>query len=121
MFDFQNVILYVEDITVSKHFYTDLLERSPEDLSATFSSFTLDSGMKLELKQRKESRTPATVTGGGAELCMSLPDADALNRLYETWKGKGIAFAQTPTRLVFGFTFVALDPDGHRLRVVTDK
>jgi predicted enzyme related to lactoylglutathione lyase len=25
--------------------------------------------------------------------------------------------AQPPTRMDFGFTFLALDPDGHRLRV----
>ena len=30
---------------------------------------------------------------------------------------RGIEILQKPTRMDFGFTFVGLDPDGHRLRV----
>lgn len=40
-------------------------------------------------------------------------------RLYEAWKALGVPFEQEPMTAVFGLTFVALDPDSHRLRVCT--
>lgn len=117
MYPIDSVVLYVENITVSKKFYTELLERNPQDLSPTFSSFELGSGLKLELKERAKAQPPATITGGGTELSIRVPDETSLNQLFEQWKSKGIGFAQEPTTLVFGQTFVALDPDGHRIRI----
>jgi catechol-2,3-dioxygenase len=117
MYAIDSVVLYVEDIAVSKRFYTELLERSPQELSPTFISFELESDLKLELKERAKAQPPATITGGGTELSIRVPDETSLNRLFEQWKSRGIGFAQTPTTLVFGLTFVALDPDGHRLRI----
>jgi hypothetical protein len=49
---------------------------------------------------------------------MVLPDEDSLKRLYDQWKGRGVEFPQSPVKAVFGLTFVARDPDGHRLRAV---
>jgi len=117
MFEIDSVVLYVEDIAVSKKFYSELPECSAQQLSPTFISFELGSGSKLELKERASSQPPATVTGGGMELSIRVPDETMLKRLYEQWKSRGISFAQTPTVLVFGQTFVALDPDGHRIRI----
>jgi catechol 2,3-dioxygenase-like lactoylglutathione lyase family enzyme len=117
MIEMDSIVLYVEDIAVSRKFYTELLERKAQELSPTFLSFELDSGLKLELKVRARSEPPATMTGGGTEICFKVPDEKALLGLFEQWKGKGARFAQSPTKLVFGMTFVAMDPDGHRLRV----
>jgi len=36
---------------------------------------------------------------------------------YQSWGDKGLRVMQAPVQMDFGFTFVALDPDGHRLRV----
>ena len=33
------------------------------------------------------------------------------------WQAKGLRIVQGPTEMDFGYTFVALDPDGQRLRV----
>jgi catechol 2,3-dioxygenase-like lactoylglutathione lyase family enzyme len=115
--DFKYVILYVRDINVSKAFYTELLGQNPKELSPTFMSYELDSGLVLELWQIDKVHPAASITGGGSEICIVLPDNDSLNRLYEEWKGLGVRFAYPPTMAVFGLTFVALDPDGHRLRV----
>lgn len=115
---FNVVVLYVKDINVSKAFYTGLLGLSPKELSPTFMSYQLDSGMVLELWQLDKVHPAASVTGGGSELCIVLPDHAAVNRLYEEWKGRGVQFAQPPAKAVFGLTFVASDPDGHRLRAV---
>lgn len=51
------------------------------------------------------------------ELGVAVADADAVTRLFEDWEGKGVTFAQRLTTMAFGRTFVAVDPDGHRLRV----
>lgn len=115
---FNVVVLYVKDINVSKTFYSALLGCSPKELSPTFMSYQLDSGMVLELWQLDKVHPPASITGGGSELCIVLPDYDAVNRLYEEWTGRGVEFAQPPVKAVFGLTFVAKDPDGHRLRAV---
>jgi predicted enzyme related to lactoylglutathione lyase len=37
--------------------------------------------------------------------------------LHADWQGLGVPIAQPPATLDFGRSFVALDPDGHRLRV----
>jgi predicted enzyme related to lactoylglutathione lyase len=36
---------------------------------------------------------------------------------YAQWRAKGLPILQAPTDMDFGRTFVALDPDRHRLRV----
>ncbi|WP_165690854.1 hypothetical protein [Consotaella salsifontis] len=40
-----------------------------------------------------------------------------MKALHETWKADGIAIAQGPQAADFGLNFLALDPDGHRIRV----
>jgi len=78
--DFNVAVLYVKDINVSKTFYTGILGRTPKELSPTFLSYQLDSGMILELWQLDKVHPAATITGGGSELCMVLPDEDSLKR-----------------------------------------
>ncbi|MCF7506138.1 glyoxalase, partial [Vibrio sp. L3-7] len=40
-----------------------------------------------------------------------------LDSLFEKWKEQGVNFAQEREESVYGINFVALDLDGHRLRV----
>jgi predicted enzyme related to lactoylglutathione lyase len=47
----------------------------------------------------------------------AVPDATAVEATHADWSKRGLTIAQPPTRMDFGHTFVALDPDGHRLRV----
>ena len=114
---FKYVILYVKDIQISKSFYTKILGQNPKELSPTFISYELESGMVLELWQLDKVHPATSFTGAGSEICIVLQDNDSLNLLYEEWKEMGIKFAYPPTKAVFGLTFVAIDPDGHRLRV----
>jgi hypothetical protein len=37
--------------------------------------------------------------------------------IHAQWRDLGVIFLQPPTTLVFGTTFVALDPDEHQIRV----
>lgn len=112
--DLSFVILYVDSPTASAAFYADLLGRSPVEASPTFAMFSLPSGVDIGLWSRHTVEPAAAAAGGGAELAFTADDVDAV---HADWAGRGLSIAQPPTELNFGRTFVALDPDGHRLRV----
>lgn len=114
-------ILYVSDPTVSAAFYAELLERKPVEASPTFALFALDSGVMLGLWSR-DAVLPArggaeTAVGGGGEVAFAVDSNAEVMRLHDEWKERRLPIAQAPVDLDFGFTFVATDPDGHRLRV----
>ena len=116
MSDFNFVILYVDSPATSAAFYSDLLGRKPVESSPTFAMFALNSGVMLGLWARHTVQ-PAATPGGSGEIAISVPDADAVQALHADWRRRGLKFLQAPTDMEFGRTFVALDPDGHRLRV----
>ena len=113
------VLLYVQNATASAAFYSDLLARKPVESSPAFAMFILENGTKLGLWTRDTVEPAATMTGGGAELAIAVPDAAAVRATHADWSRRKLAIVQEPTRMEFGLTFVATDPDGHRLRVYT--
>ena len=110
------VILYVDNPPASARFYGELLGKQPVEASPTFALFALDSGVMLGLWSR-HTVEPAAAGAGGGELCFAVADDAAVRAAYADWGKRGLRVAQAPVALDFGFTFVALDPDGHRLRV----
>ncbi|MCZ8147104.1 MAG: VOC family protein [Roseomonas sp.] len=112
--DLSLTILYVESPAASAAFYADLLGHAPVEASPSFAMFRLPGGAGLGLWSRHTVTPPAAAAGGGGELAFAVEDVDAV---HAAWSGRGLAIAQPPTDLDFGRTFVALDPDGHRLRV----
>lgn len=110
------IILYVANPTASAAFYADLLGKPPVDASPTFAMFSLTAGTMLGL-WAAHTVEPAANPVGGAELAISVEGDDTVRAMHTEWRGKGLPIAQPPTAMDFGFTFVALDPDGHRLRV----
>ena len=111
------VILYVKDPSASAAFYADVLGRTPVEASPTFVMFALSSGVMLGLWLRDNVAPAADAAAGGAELAITVADADAVRATHADWSDRKLEIAQPPTAMDFGFTFVALDPDGHRLRV----
>ncbi len=111
------VLLYVQDVAASAAFYSDLLGRKPAESSPAFAMFVLKRDVKLGLWKRDTVEPAATMMGGGAELAIAVPDDEAVRATYANWSRRKLAIIQQPTRMEFGFTFVATDPDGHRLRV----
>lgn len=111
------VILYVDSPVTSAAFYADLLGKLPVEASPTFAMFALQSGVMLGLWSRHTVEPAAAGLGGGGELAFTTADAAAVRTTHADWSGRGMAIVQPPTELDFGYTFVALDPDGHRLRV----
>jgi catechol 2,3-dioxygenase-like lactoylglutathione lyase family enzyme len=111
------VILYVKAPSASTAFYADVLGRAPVEASATFAMFALSSGVMLGLWSRDNVAPAAAAPPGGAELAIAVPDAEAVRTVHADWCRRKLTIAQAPTAMDFGYTFLALDPDGHRLRV----
>ncbi|MBE9604959.1 VOC family protein [Acetobacteraceae bacterium H6797] len=117
MFTPDLTILYVTDAEASARFYTRLLGREPVEASPGFALFVFEGGHKLGLWRRDGVVPPATMTGGGTELCFLAEDDAALEACHAEWVAQGLKIIQAPVAMEFGTTFTALDPDGHRLRV----
>ncbi len=119
MFSANIILLYVDSPAASAAFYADLTGKPPVEASPTFAMFALDSGVMLGLWSR-HTVEPAACTGplgGSGEIGFRVADAEAVQALHDDWTRRGLTIAQPPTAMDFGHTFVALDPDGHRLRV----
>ena len=110
------VLLYVKSPTDSVTFYANLLGKAAVEASPTFAMFALESGVMLGLWAAHTVQPQATVAGG-AEIAFAVDGAATVNAMHADWRTKGLTIVQAPTAMDFGFTFVALDPDGHRLRV----
>lgn len=117
MLEPSSIVLYVNNLLVSSTFYQDLLGIKPAEDSPTFHSFKLTNGMGLGLKAKHSVIPPANENGGG-ELAFTLDNDDRVDELFEELRGKEISIVQSPTVVPYGYTFLALDPDGNRLRVV---
>jgi len=111
------VILYVDSPETSGAFYAKLLGREPVESSPTFVMFVLDKGFKLGLWSRHTVEPAAAATGRGGEIVIAVADASAVDATHADWAERGLNILQAPTDLDFGRTFVALDPDNHRVRV----
>jgi catechol 2,3-dioxygenase-like lactoylglutathione lyase family enzyme len=113
------MLLYVKDPVKSAAFYTDLLGHKPVVSFPTYVGFALDGGVMLGLWSTQTVKPPGSEAGNRTELAFTVKDTTAVEALHADWKARGLTIAQDITTLVFGRTFVALDPDGHRLRVCT--
>ena len=111
------VVLYVDNLAVSQRFYQDLLGLEPKEESPTFASFILSNGMSIGLKA-KHSVLPAADTNGSGELAFTLGTNKQVDELFAKWQENGINIALPPIDVTYGYTFLALDPSGNRLRVV---
>ncbi len=111
------LLLYVADVARSAAFYADLLGCVPIDQSSNFAMLPMAQGVMLGLWARHDVQPAANATGG-SELILAADSRAEVDALHGSWKGKGLPIAQVPTEMDFGYTFVALDPDGQRLRVM---
>lgn len=111
------VILYVNDPVASAEFYARLLGRPPIESSPTFAMHVLREGTMLGLWSRHAVAPVAEAGGGGAEVAFTVGTPAEVDAACTQWRAKGLPILQAPTDMDFGRTFVALDPDRHRLRV----
>ena len=110
------ILLYVENVARSADFYSRLLEKPVPESSPNFALLPAAPGLMLGL-WRKGDVAPAPLGGpGSAEIAVTVDDDSAVDDLHARWAAHGAPIAQKPRRADFGYNFVALDPDGHRIR-----
>lgn len=119
MFDPNFVIFYVSNPLVSADFYTNLLNQKPVELAPTFAMFVLKPELKFGLWSKKDVKPSTSDMGGGSEIGITVDTIDAVNTIHNQWVKQGVTIIQEPVMMDFGFTFVAADPDNHRIRVFT--
>lgn len=108
------VLLFVENPIKSAEFYGKIFDSKPVELSPTFALFALKNHVMLGLWSYQTAEPKPTGKPGASEIAFAHEQVDAL---YAEWEKLGISMAQVPTDMDFGRTFVALDPDGHRIRI----
>lgn len=118
MLEPSTIVIYVADLEKSKSFYQTVLKIPGDMHSNSFVSFTFPNGLSLGLKDRA-TVYPASSGYGGGEIAFSMNTTDEVDILYSEWKDKGILMPEEPKNIAFGYTFVALDPDNHRIRVAS--
>lgn len=118
MLDPNFMVLYVANMKASRDFYVGLLERQPAQETDGFAAFAFESGMMLGLWRRDVVQPPVPPSGVSSEIVFHVADKPAVDALCADWRRRGISIGQEPVDAVFGRTFVGLDPDGYRLRVI---
>jgi predicted enzyme related to lactoylglutathione lyase len=115
--DFSFLLLHVESPAASATFYNELLGIPVVEQSPTFAMLPLRDGVMLGLWSRATVEPKSTQQPGACEVAFTVADAAAVEGTHAVWKKRGLSIAQAPIKMDFGTTFVALDLDGHRLRV----
>jgi len=117
MTDFNFLLLHVADEAASATFYNDLLGISIVEQKPGFAMLPLRDGVMLGLWSRETVEPASSGQTGANEIAFGVADASAVETTHADWKRRGVPIIQAPTQMNFGTTFVAIDPDGHRLRV----
>ena len=82
----------------------------------TFAIFPLRPELMLGLWSRQTAEPVPGAGAGWGEAAFVDPDVDGV---HAEWLARGVTIAQPPCEIDFGRTFLALDSDGHRLRVLS--
>lgn len=113
------LILYVKNPIESATFYEILFGCKPVAVFPTYAVFSFPNGFHLGLWSTSAKNFVSAGNGHRSELAFMVPEECEVRRLCDEWGKLGIQLDQGLMQAVFGWTFVALDPDGHRIRVCT--
>lgn len=118
--DFSMTILYVNNVPKSAQFYQQILTAASVELSPTFCLFVLENGLKLGLwsKYTVEPVLQQLDLVSSSEVLFTVSGKRMVDDLYQRWEMElEVTIVHQPQQLDFGYAFVGLDIDGHRLRV----
>jgi predicted enzyme related to lactoylglutathione lyase len=110
------ILLYVENVARSADFYSRLLDKPVPEASPNFALLPVGPGLMLGLWKRDDVAPAPEGRPGASEIAITLEDDAAVDAAHARWAAQGAVIAQTPTSADFGYTCLALDPDGHRVR-----
>ena len=115
--EFSFILLHVADHDASAAFYSQVLGLPVVERKDDFAMLPLRDGVMLGLWANATVEPASSGRTGASEVAFTLADAAAVEAIHADWRARGLTILQPPTAMVFGTTFLALDPDGHRLRV----
>lgn len=116
------VLFYVKDPIASQKFYENIFMQKPVAAFPTYVAFQFENGFSFSLWSTQAKDFVSDGQGNRSELAFMVSDEAQVRRLHDKWISQGIKIEQELKKAVFGLTFVALDPDGHRIRVcIPDK
>lgn len=115
--DFSFLLLHVADHAASASFYNQLLGIPIIEQKDDFAMLPLRDGVMLGLWAKATVEPISSGQSGANEIAFTVADAATVEATHADWVRRGLTILQPPTQMSFGTTFVAVDPDGHRLRV----
>lgn len=113
------ILLYVEKPEASAAFYSELLGCNPVAVHPTYAAFAFENGLNIGLWSLRARNFVSGGSGHRGEIAFMVQDDEEVRSLHTHWAAMSIEIEQPLHEAVFGLTFVALDPDGHRIRVCT--
>lgn len=111
------LLFYVKNPLESALFYEKIFSIKPIASFPTYVAFTFENGFTFSLWSMQAKNFVSGGTGHRAELSFMVKDEQTVRELRKQWGELGVIIEQDLHKAVFGLTFVALDPDGHRIRV----
>ncbi|UGA36968.1 hypothetical protein JOS77_22720 [Chromobacterium haemolyticum] len=109
-------LIYVADILRSTALYRRLFAAEPVFVSPRYVAF--DAGGEALFALWSGAGEPDADVPRFVETGIMLASGAEVDQLYQAWRDDpDLRIAQPPSTEVFGRTFVALDPDGHQIRV----
>ncbi|WP_428154673.1 VOC family protein [Brevundimonas sp.] len=110
MTEIEDILLAVADPETSARFYAGLFDCRPVMAGPDRALFVLSSGRALGLLRRAGD-------GQVCEVDFPLEGVEAVDQAHIDWWDRGARILTPPMDTQPGRSFVAGDPDGHRLRV----
>ena len=111
------LLLYVQNPMESAMFYEKIFKTKPVASFPTYVAFSFANGFTFSLWSMQAKNFVSGGEGHRSELAFMVPNEDQVNTLRNEWIELDVQIEQDLHEAVFGLTFVALDPDGHRIRV----
>lgn len=116
------LLFYVEDPLKSAVFYEQIFSTKPVASFPTYVAFSFENGLTFSLWSLHAKNFVSGGTGHRSELSFLVENEEKVREIRQNWGELGVHVEQDLHEASFGLTFVALDPDGHRIRVcIPDK
>lgn len=116
------LLFYVQSPMESAAFYEKIFKIKPVASFPTYVAFSFTNGLIFSLWSTQATNFVSGGQGHRSELAFIVQNEDQVRALRNSWKELDVQIEQDLHEAAFGLTFVALDPDGHRIRVcIPDK
>lgn len=118
MAKFDMIVLYAQNTAASAKFYETHLGGKIVASMPTFVMMNLQGEMNIGFWQCDDVVPAASAPSPSSELVLNVDSEAELQSTHDAWRNAGVEIIQDMTEMGFGKTFVAIDLDGNRIRMV---